>query len=301
MSFLCFEEETMADKKFNIVFSGKLVEGSKPPEVLNKLRIILKLEDTQVRALFKSGAGSVILKELDGNKAYAVRDQLQEAGVMCTVEAIEIPSIQEKPFSDMQSIASPRSEQRQRPQDLKPSWQVPVTRQQGPGIFSLVFKIIFLAAMACGGWWGYQTWLAPPTPAFTAYAGFAEAIVRGQYQKAVDESQGTAREYAESWVQMTKPSTMKIYGKEFNMSPPSVSSIAGDVAWIKRKKKIEKKKSDTSVELQVEQTVCRIPPGVSSVLCKWPVTFQHDVELELVGGTWKVSEFKEVRLTPQDK
>lgn len=98
---------------------------------------------------------------------------------------------------------------------------------------------------------------------------------------------------------MTRPTTMNIYGKQFSMSPPSVSSVAGDVAWIKRKRQSEQRKSDTHVELQVEQTVCRIPPGVTSAFCKWPVTFQHDVEVELVDGSWKVSRFKETRLTPQ--
>lgn len=126
-------------------------------------------------------------------------------------------------------------------------------------------------------------------------------MARGQYQKAYDDSRGTAREYADSWVQMTKPTTMKVYGKEYSMSPPSVSSIAGDIAWIKRKKKAEKKKTDSVVELQVEQTVCRIPLGVTSAPCKWPVTFQHDVELQLANGEWRVFEFKELRLTPQGK
>jgi len=178
---------------------------------------------------------------------------------------------------------------------------VPVAQQQSPGIVALVFKIVLLVALAGGGWWVYQSWFAPPTPAFTAYAVFAEDMARGQYQKAVDESRGSAREFADSWVQMTKPTTMKVYGKEYSMSPPSVSSIAGEIAWIKRKKKLEKKKSDAVVELQVEQTVCRIPPGVSSALCKWPVTFQHDVELQLENGAWLVSGFKETRLTLQDK
>jgi hypothetical protein len=100
---------------------------------------------------------------------------------------------------------------------------------------------------------------------------------------------------------MTKPNTLKIYGKEYNMSPPSVNSIAGDIAWIKRKRKTEENKSGSLVELQVEQTVCRIPPGVTSALCKWPVTFQHDIELQLIDGSWKVSGFKETRLTPQDQ
>lgn len=293
---------TLADKKFDVLFSGKLAEGSKPPDVLNKLCTVLGLENAMVRELFKPGAGAIIGKDLDGAAAYALREKLRDCGVISTVKEIEPAPTRETPFSGMQSAGQPRSERHQRPQDLRPSWQPPaMPQQQGSGMFSIVFKIILLAAVAGGGWWAYQTWFAPPSPAFNAYASFAEAIVRGQYQKASDESQGDARAYAESWIQMTKPVTVKVYGKEIDMSPPSVNSIAGDIAWIKRKRKSEAKKSDTLVELQVEQTVCRIPPGVTSALCKWPVTFQHDVELQLIDGSWKVSGFKETRLTPQDK
>jgi len=291
----------MADKRFNVIFSGKLVEGRKPAEVLHKLGPVLGLEDARVRELFKSGAGSVILKDLEGNQAHTMRERLQEAGVICTLQENEPTPIAESSFSDMQSSNIPQPAPHQRLQDLKPVWSVPVAQQQSPGIVALVFKIVLLVALAGGGWWVYQSWFAPPTPAFTAYAVFAEDMARGQYQKAVDESRGSAREFADSWVQMTKPTTMKVYGKEYSMSPPSVSSIVGEIAWIKRKKKLEKKKSDAVVELQVEQTVCRIPPGVSSALCKWPVTFQHDVELQLENGAWLVSGFKETRLTPQDK
>ncbi len=70
----------MADKRFNVVFSGKLVEGAKPLEVLSKLAQLLELDEQQVRQRFKGGAGSVILNDLDGNEAYLMRDRLREAG-----------------------------------------------------------------------------------------------------------------------------------------------------------------------------------------------------------------------------
>lgn len=290
----------MGVKQCDIIFSGKLLAGSKPPEVLGRLSNILGLAEPQIRELFKSGSGAVIAKGLDGAKASELRDRLQAAGVVCTISERELPSPPEPRSSGMETMGAPRSDRRQ--PDVTPRWQPPVMPQrQGPGVFSQVFKMVVLAAIAAGGWWGYQAWFATPTPTFVAYAGFADAMVRGEYQKAYDESRGTAREFADSWIQMTRPTTMKVYGKEFVMSPPSVSSIAGDIAWIKRKKKREEKKTDSRVELQVEQTVCRIPPGVTSALCKWPVTFQHDVVLEQIDGAWRVSGFKELRLTPQDK
>jgi len=97
---------------------------------------------------------------------------------------------------------------------------------------------------------------------------------------------------------MMAPSSLKMYGKEFSLPKPTISSIAGDIAWIKHKRKEEKKSDAGSVILQVEETVCRIPPGVSSAICKWPVTFLHDVEVAQADGIWKVSSFKEERLTP---
>jgi len=292
----------MAGRKFNVVFNGKLVEGSNPPEVLSKLTTVLGMDSARVRELFKSGAGAIIGREMTGGAAYALLEKLQDCGVICAVKEIEPDPAMEIPLSDMQPISQPISNPGQQPRELKPAWQPPVAaQQQGSGIFSTVIKIVLIASVAGGGWWGYQNWFAPPSPAFTSYSGFAEAMAREQYQKAADESLGDARAYAESWIQMTKPASMKVYGKELDMSPPSVSSIAGDISWIKRKVKSEEKKSDKLVELQVEQTVCRIPPGVSSALCKWPVTFQHDVELQMVDGAWKVSGFKETRLTPIDK
>jgi len=291
----------MADKLFDIVFSGKLAAGSNPAEVLKKIAEILVVDEAQVRELFKPGAGAVIRGSLKGNSAYELRNRLQDIGVNCSVEETVVPP---QPAPQAEPANQPRSEPRPRPRprEMPPVRQAaPSPRNEGPGIVSLLFKLVCLAAVAGGGWWAYQTWFAPPSPAFTAYAVFSEAIVRGEYQKAADGSVGDARAYAESWSQMTKPGSMKVYGREYTMSPPSVSSIAGEVAWIKRKRKTETKKSDSTVELQVEQTVCRIPPGVSSAICKWPVTFQHEVELQLVDGSWKVAEFKEVRLTPQDK
>lgn len=286
----------MAEKRYDIVFDGKLAEGARPPEVLQRLSEVLALEEIQVRKLFKAGSGAVIRTEREAAAASALRDRLQNAGVLCTVREIEPPV-----SSRMQVTTPPQDGSRRRSPDLQPAWRVPVQPPQGPGIVAQACKILLLVAAAGGCWWAYQAWFAPPTPAFNAYAAFAEDMARGNYQKAADASLAGAKGYADSFGQMTRPTTMKVYGREFSMSPPSVASVAGDIAWIKRKKKAEKKRSATIVALQVEETVCRIPPGVTSVLCKWPVTFQHDVEVHLVEGGWKVAEFKEVRLTPRDK
>src|SRR6185369_1565588 len=138
----------MTDKNFSIVFSGKLVEGCKPPEVLNKLCVVLGLDGAQVRELFKSGSGAIIRKDLDGATAYALLEKLRDAGAVCTVKEIITPPTREPAFSGMQTVSQPRSGQPQRPQGLKPNWQPPaVSQKQGAGMFSLVFRIILLAAI----------------------------------------------------------------------------------------------------------------------------------------------------------
>jgi hypothetical protein len=185
----------------------------------------------------------------------------------------------------------------QRPQPA--SRPAAAAQGSGSGIGGMLVKVVLLAAIGAGGWWGYQKYLAPPTPAFAAYTQFADALAREQYQKAADLSSGQARGYIDQRTQMMAPSSMKVYGREFTMSKPSISSIAGEVAWIKYKRKEEKKGESGAVTLQVEETVCRIPPGVTSALCKWPVEFLHEVEVTQADGVWKVSAFKEERLTPQ--
>jgi hypothetical protein len=291
----------MADKRYNVVFSGKLVEDRPPQEVLAKLSSVLGLEQQEVREIFKGGFGAIVLNDQDSSKAYSMREDLRDAGAICTVQEIIPPKTAESPTGDMRTMEAPRQARpTQRPsQDSRPLRPPPaVVAKSGPGVGALLFKVILVATLAGGGWWGYQTYLAPPSPAFKAYTLFAEALAREEYQKATEASTGQARGHAEARTQMMAPSSMKIYGKELSMSKPTISSIAGDIAWIKHKRKEEKKSDAGNVIILVEETVCRIPPGVSSAICKWPVTFLHNVEVAQAEGTWKVSSFKEERLTP---
>lgn len=287
----------MADKRFNIVFSGKLMQGSNPAEVLAKLCTVLALEPQQVRELFKGGSGAVILKDLDGSRAYAMRDELGKAGAVCSVQEIISHAAEPRPAHVSRGAAPPSGRS---PTDLRPAWQPPpVSQNKGSGVISFAFKIVVVAALAGGGWWGYREYFAPPSPAFQAYAAFAEALAREQYDKAAEAATGQARSDAEMLVQMMAPANMKIYGRDFTMSKPSIASIAGDIAWIKLKRKAETKNEAGKVVLQVEETVCRVPPGVASAICKWPVTFRHEAEVVQLEGTWKVSSFQEERLTPK--
>lgn len=299
----------MAEKRYSIIFNGKLTPGANPAEVLANISKLLNLEVPQVRELFKPGAGAVIRQEMEGQNAYRLRDLLQEAGVDCNMQEVAASTESPAPLDGLRpGEAQPRQPDDRRPQTQRRPAQRPLPQERhtspasssASGILSMLFKLIVLAAIGGGGWWGYQSYLAPPTPAYEAYVLYSESMAREQYQKAAEAASGQAKERADNWIRMSAPSTMKVYGREFSTTPPSVSSIAGEIAWIKRKRKSEKKSDNGGVILQVEETVCRIPPGVSSAICKWPVTFRQDVEVTQDSGSWKVSSFKDERLTPQE-
>lgn len=98
----------MTEKKFSIVFSGKLVTGSKPPEVLSRLASVLGLEHAQVRELFKPGAGATIRDDMDGSTAYALLEQIQGTGAICTVKEEEPVPAREPPFSGRPHSGKPQ-------------------------------------------------------------------------------------------------------------------------------------------------------------------------------------------------
>jgi hypothetical protein len=183
------------------------------------------------------------------------------------------------------------------PDTTAPPWR-PAAPQAapGPGIFPLLFKLLILAALGWGGWEGYRRYLAPPTQAFAAYATYADAMAREEYGKAEEASIGAARAKASSVGTLMAPTQLNVYGKSFSMNKPSIKEIAGEVTWIKRKRHSERKTAPETVQLDVTQTVCRIPPGVSSALCKWPVSFHQEVEVQLSDGAWKVASFSEERI-----
>ena len=162
-----------------------------------------------------------------------------------------------------------------------------------------IVTFVFIIGLVAAGWFGYQKYMAPPSPAYLVYQQYSEAMAREQYDKAAELSLGQARGAAGEFKQATAGSTVQVYGQSLSMRPPSIREIAGDVYSIKWDKQSEEKSGDGSqVTLVVTQTVCRIPPGVSSTLCKWPVDFRHEAEIQLEGEEWKVSSLKETRITP---
>jgi hypothetical protein len=162
---------TMAGKCFNIVFSGRLVEGREPQQVLARLSEVLGVEPGKVRELFRSGNGAVILKELDSKQAYMMQENIREAGAICSVREVDPPPPSE-PLSGimltvdtppperpaMQSVPTPPRQDPRLQSRLQPP---PVPPKQGPGMISRLFWLIVIAAIVVAAWWGYQNHLAP--------------------------------------------------------------------------------------------------------------------------------------------
>ncbi len=163
---------------------------------------------------------------------------------------------------------------------------------------SQIFKMVGVLLIGFLVWKGYQRFLAPPSDAFIAYEHFAEAMAREDFDKAKAVATAEALQLAQSAQDSRQKPVLKAFGR--TVTAYSVADVVGSVNYVKWVNKSEKTAADgLHVTLQAVQTVCRIPPGVESAYCKWPVDFQHDVTLTKDADGWKVSAFNEVRLTPE--
>jgi hypothetical protein len=152
----------MADKRFNILFSGKLAEGIAPAEALKRLCVTLNQDEAQIRELFKAGFGAVILTDLEGQQAYAVRDKLRDAGAHCSVQEAAPPPPQETLSGSMLTMESSRvARPATRNNTLHHRPPVATQPANSSQIGTLSIKAIMLAVLAVACWWGYQHWLAP--------------------------------------------------------------------------------------------------------------------------------------------
>ena len=144
---------------------------------------------------------------------------------------------------------------------------------------------------------------------FLAYQKYADAMAREDYERAESPATGPARDATASLRQAAGGSPVNgLRPDPFNAGPLGQGD-SGLRAFDQMGKTDGKKSPDGSRdELSVTETVCRTRPGVSSVLCKWPVEFRHDIEVHLEDGTWKVYSFREdedhpvvwmIRLTPE--
>jgi hypothetical protein len=158
-------------------------------------------------------------------------------------------------------------------------------------------KVLFVIASIGAGWYAYERWFAV-SPAYQAYQRYAEARARQDWPALEALSAGAAADELAARRGAAKTRQLDLYGQHLTLGAPSVAEIAGDVSWIEYQRESEERSGDGAVSLVAVQTVCRIPPGVASAICKWPVSVRQRVELAQAGGAWRVEGFSEEPLTP---
>lgn len=74
----------MTDKRYSVIFTGRIVEGAQPEAVKANLAKLFKVDAARVEAMF-AGKPVVIKKSLDAEKARGYRDALAKAGAAVSV------------------------------------------------------------------------------------------------------------------------------------------------------------------------------------------------------------------------
>jgi hypothetical protein len=72
----------MDTRRYDVIFSGELVEGSNPAEVRRRLAALFKSDEAAVERLF-SGQAVVIKKAVDEATAARYREAMRQAGAVC--------------------------------------------------------------------------------------------------------------------------------------------------------------------------------------------------------------------------
>lgn len=74
----------MTDKRYSVIFTGRIVEGAEPAAVKANLARLFKVDAARVESMF-AGKPVVIKKNLDAEKARSYRDALAQAGAAVSV------------------------------------------------------------------------------------------------------------------------------------------------------------------------------------------------------------------------
>jgi hypothetical protein len=74
----------MADTRYSVIFTGRLVEGAQPAAVKENLAKLFKVDAERVESMF-SGKPIVIKKDLDAEQARSYRAALAKAGAAVTI------------------------------------------------------------------------------------------------------------------------------------------------------------------------------------------------------------------------
>lgn len=74
----------MADKRYSVIFTGRIVDGAEPAAVKANLAKLFRVDAERVESMF-AGKPLVIKKNLDAEKARSYRDALAKAGAAVSV------------------------------------------------------------------------------------------------------------------------------------------------------------------------------------------------------------------------
>ena len=75
----------MAEKKYDLIFEGKVAEGQNRATVAKNLMVLLKTDEAGVKRLF-SGDPAVIKKGMDKETAMKYKQAMNKAGALCRIE-----------------------------------------------------------------------------------------------------------------------------------------------------------------------------------------------------------------------
>ncbi len=105
----------MAEKKYDLIFEGKVAEGQNRSAVAKNLMNLLKTDQDGVKRLF-SGEPAVIKKGMDRETAMKYKQAVNKAGALCRIEETGVPpaplpqrDMEKKPVPAQKSVAADKA------------------------------------------------------------------------------------------------------------------------------------------------------------------------------------------------
>lgn len=153
-------------------------------------------------------------------------------------------------------------------------------------------KLVVLAILA-GGWWAWQNGLVPtprvlaaPSPAFETYTRFSEYLAHDMYGKARKlAAKGAVRAVQVRELRGRRNTRLGIGASQLTKDTLQLAQL-GDVTGVFHEALSETPASDgRSVAIRAVQRVCRDRSGCRET--------EHEVEVCLSDGDWKVCSFRE--------
>src|SRR5690606_8856770 len=97
----------MSDKRFNILFQGRIDQGASPEAVRENLARLFRMDAARVEALF-SGQRVVIKRDADQATMMKFRAAMKQAGALCEVEEVGAVAPASAPVAAAAPSSAPR-------------------------------------------------------------------------------------------------------------------------------------------------------------------------------------------------